>query len=778
VSNSYLVGRFTLGLPPGTGSAPAPVNGSVTLQYPELLQVGSAPGTPVPVAPVRLSIVDGVLVGPDGVPSTTAPIPVQATDDPLLARTGDIFAQLDIVFEGGSEPVQASLALPGDTVVDIATAARAGAQGEVFVSALTPDELADLRGTLDDGDGPQAARAVAGTAAAQGAHVEGRFGQPAVLVPERDLSHAAVVAGIVADTMRDPGAYHVRTDAIAAASTGLPIARAGLLQVASTAATRVNPLRNPGPRSSSLTGWGFQSGTGETAAQGWVSAPDDGPEGRSGFVRQTVSTAKTGGSSGAYYQSAVGEVVGDEGDLRTLSMWVRFRQAVRAQLSGRLRTGAAPTSNGTGPVTDIPANTWTRLSVTVLAAGAYDGVQAWVAVEAASVIPVGGVYDSADAMAELSATLGPYIDGSLPATPTQVFSWDGSPNASSSTSTGIAVQTYTATATGRQYTRTSVRGTWTAWLEILTAPPSRKHAVFLGSSNVTPGQWTTQLCSGLGLVEHNYAVGGAAYHPSADSFSVQADRAAADLSYDHDEVQLVFVADASNDVRARVDTMAVQSAVVYGKLRATFPKARIIVLPVLWPSSPAAFAQQVPGGYQVDWHEWLHKDVDAMRTSARVAGCEVIEDSWTWHTGRDEWMKPGEVHFNSLGVAQTVQRVRMYLRGEPTASRTSWTPVPPRAPQYTTAPGGGIRPLSVRRDGWHVSLDGGVRTTSATGTAWDWFIVPAGHRPTYSVEVLGRIIGGTTAIPIEIFPDGTGRVHTSDLPAGTLLLVSGKWEVG
>lgn len=304
------------------------------------------------------------------------------------------------------------------------------------------------------------------------------------------------------------------------------------------------------------------------------------------------------------------------------------------------------------------------------------------------------------------------------------------------------------------------------------------HAVFLGSSNVTPGQWTTQLCSDYGWTEHNYAVGGAAYHPSADSFSVQADRAIADTAYDHNLVGFVFVADASNDVRARVDTMAVQSQIVYSKLRTGFPNARVIVLPVLWPSTPSAFASQVPGGYQVDWNEWLQKDVDAMRINARANRCELIEDSWTWHTGHDEWMKPGEVHFNTAGVAQTTQRVKMYLRGEPTASRTAWTGVAPKAPQYTTTPGGGIKPLSVRRDGWTVKIDGGVRTTAATGTSWDWFTVPNEFRPTYSVEVLGRMNQSTVAVPIEIFPNGTGRVHATDQVATTLLLVTGTYEIG
>lgn len=189
MSISYLVGRFASGLAPGTVPAPAPVNGYVTMRYSHLLQVNATPGTLIPVTPVRLAIVDGVLVGPDGVPSTTAPIPVQATDDPALAQTGSVFAQLDIVFDGGSEPVQALLELPADVTVDIATAARAGTGGAVFVSGLTPSQLVELDEGLaqvaEDRAASQTARDAAETAAAEAVAIstEGIDPATAALVP-------------------------------------------------------------------------------------------------------------------------------------------------------------------------------------------------------------------------------------------------------------------------------------------------------------------------------------------------------------------------------------------------------------------------------------------------------------------------------------------------------------------------------------------------------------------------------------------------------------------
>lgn len=144
MSIAYLVGKFGSGLAPGTVPAPAPITGHAVIRYSTLLQLNTAPGQLIPVTPVRLPIVDGVLCSATGVPSTITPIAVQATDDPLLAQSGGVFAQIDLIFDGGSEPVQVILALPTDATVDIATAARAGGPGAVFVSGLTPAQLTEL----------------------------------------------------------------------------------------------------------------------------------------------------------------------------------------------------------------------------------------------------------------------------------------------------------------------------------------------------------------------------------------------------------------------------------------------------------------------------------------------------------------------------------------------------------------------------------------------------------------------------------------------------------
>ena len=145
MSVAYLTGQFGSGLAPGTVPAPAPVNGHAVLRYTHILQRGVEM---IPITPVRLPIIDGVLCSVDGVPSTTAPIEVQATDDPLLAQTG-VLAQVDLVFEGGSSAVQVFLQLPTGRTVSIATAASAGAPGAVYVAGLTQGQIAELSIAVD-----------------------------------------------------------------------------------------------------------------------------------------------------------------------------------------------------------------------------------------------------------------------------------------------------------------------------------------------------------------------------------------------------------------------------------------------------------------------------------------------------------------------------------------------------------------------------------------------------------------------------------------------------
>lgn len=148
--------------------------------------------------------------------------------------------------------------------------------------------------------------------------------------------------------------------------------------------------------------WSWQGGTSEVSTAS-LQTGADGPEGRSSArVRRTVTTAKTGGTSGNYYRSNAGEVVGAAGDVRTFVLWVRFSHQVRVQLSVQFRLGAALVSSPATTNVTVQANTWTRLEVTGTAGGAYDGVQLWAVrpTDSTGVLPVGGWEEATEASAQ------------------------------------------------------------------------------------------------------------------------------------------------------------------------------------------------------------------------------------------------------------------------------------------------------------------------------------------------------------------------------------------
>lgn len=217
---------------------------------------------------------------------------------------------------------------------------------------------------------------------------------------------------------------------------------------------RRNLAVNPGPRTSTVTGWSYQAGTGEASTASWGSTPGDGPEGRTGFSRRTVTTAKTAGTSGSFYRSAVGETVGVAGDVVTISMWVRLSIATTVTMSASLRSGATQVSVSTGTFA-VAANTWTRISATITATAAYDGFQSWGTVATNVIVPVNGTYDAGNVLFERTSSVLPYFDGALSPDSDYVASWAGTANVSASVLTGTRVASVTGGIKSAQWSSSS-----------------------------------------------------------------------------------------------------------------------------------------------------------------------------------------------------------------------------------------------------------------------------------------------------------------------------------
>lgn len=176
---------------------------------------------------------------------------------------------------------------------------------------------------------------------------------------------------------------------------------------------RRNFAIDPGPTAAASARWLFVTGTSETVTSAWVSTAGAGPEGRTGYMRHTVTAARTGGvGGGPRYRSLAADMSGVNGDARTISVWVRFSAATTVTLTADLRAIATATIRGTttGSGVAVAANTWTRLSVVVYASGTYDGSQVSVVVANTPLFPVAGWYDMANVLAEAGETLLPYFD--------------------------------------------------------------------------------------------------------------------------------------------------------------------------------------------------------------------------------------------------------------------------------------------------------------------------------------------------------------------------------
>lgn len=192
------------------------------------------------------------------------------------------------------------------------------------------------------------------------------------------------------------------------------------------APARLNLFTQPTPQVASGGAWGFQPGTAEAMTASLNTTPGAGPEGRTKFQRRTVTTAKTGGSSGIFYREASADLAGVAGDVRRVGLWVRYSHvmSVTPQIVFRLGAATVNTVNGV-QVVGIPANTWRFLTVAGAATGPFDGVQGWGVSAGSSVIPVGGFYDCGSVIASVGTAAAPYFDGSFVSTPELAYSWRG-----------------------------------------------------------------------------------------------------------------------------------------------------------------------------------------------------------------------------------------------------------------------------------------------------------------------------------------------------------------
>lgn len=183
---------------------------------------------------------------------------------------------------------------------------------------------------------------------------------------------------------------------------------------------RTNLCTNPSFEAGSASGWGTNGCTG-TAAQGQAKYGT--------WAIKCVVNSSTITALGPYVTTANAAVAA--GDVIAGSMWLYSATAYTAisSLEFKDATGARVSLTG-GPATAIPANTWTRVTVTGTAPAGTDRVT--LTGYSTTVLPLNTVIYGDGALIEKSATIGTYFDGATPADVDYRYVWSSTANASTS----------------------------------------------------------------------------------------------------------------------------------------------------------------------------------------------------------------------------------------------------------------------------------------------------------------------------------------------------------
>lgn len=278
-------------------------------------------------------------------------------------------------------------------------------------------------------------------------------------------------------------------------------------------------------------------------------------------------------------------------------------------------------------------------------------------------------------------------------------------------------------------------------------------AVFIGSSNSTPGTWVETFLSEMCWTGHNYSIGGGSFTGwGAGTFQNQLANAIADTSYDHCDVDYFFVCDLGNDIRAGGDVQ-VHARSLFETVTAEYPNAKIVVLPAVWGNAP--------GNNSGGCIQSIGQRVEEVTSAAFGFDVDVIPDTWLWLANSRDWMKPSEVHPNVAGYARIADFMVKHMRGLGFSTDQPLRLIAPRVG------------VNGDRSYWYAGRDGGMTTIHGVfelrGNAGvdtelgqlDYGMWPI-HTPYIPViSPASRSVAGTVVV------FGNGLIRTlSGLPAG------------
>jgi hypothetical protein len=308
------------------------------------------------------------------------------------------------------------------------------------------------------------------------------------------------------------------------------------------------------------------------------------------------------------------------------------------------------------------------------------------------------------------------------------------------------------------------------------------NCVIVGSSNAISTTWGPEFCATWGLTMRNHAIAGAAF-TNGGNFLEQLQSASANTAFSNDTVGLVIICDSSNNIRSWNDTgsstdITTAARNTFSYARTTFPNARVICIPVIWPADPFNDIAGVPGGYQFIWPTALMSTVQMIHGAALMYGVEVVDESWTWLSGLPGVMNTdGSVHPNAAGYTMVAQWLGRHLRGQSTRKDTAWAAIPTRSTFFTNPITATSPPFQWRREGWTVYVRGSLRiNVTSSGGYTDFGDMPEGIRPPFNWTMQYRQNGQGPLNGVEIYQNGVLRIW-GNLPSGYEFYVNGVYTL-
>lgn len=277
--------------------------------------------------------------------------------------------------------------------------------------------------------------------------------------------------------------------------------------------------------------------------------------------------------------------------------------------------------------------------------------------------------------------------------------------------------------------------------------------VVTGSSNSVEGTWPEILSAQFGWDLEVFSIGGGGFTQSGPSrFITQLRNAAASIPNPND-VEYLFVGDASNDIRATSSVLS-EASEFFSEAESTFPNARIIVIPALW---GMAELNLIPSRMLSVTQRFQELQEAALGT--RV---EVIPWSWLWHWDSPNWMKPktateSGVHHTAAGYARVAEFVARYLQGGDTDNPIGWKYIFGVNGVYVDESTAWLR---ARRNGNDIHLQGRISLSQNVPEDGHLGWLPRGLSPLENVRV--PVISDTRKTGwVDVFSSGQVRAFTS-----------------